>query len=340
MARKKKDPNREKTSWYNILLIFIDICALVCFFGVYGPVDYIRDWYVTTAMTTGAHKYLAYIFYNEQTVDDVLDKNRTIQVADSTDTSMIHFSENPDVGYYENEYERRVLEKEYPEQDYKLVAIDEFGYSGFITVIYNPANLDLVRSKYSYGELMTEYADRYDAKVATNGGGFYSADEAGNLYPLANLISDGKIVNNNGSYSNFIGMTYDNVLVLTRCTAYEAIRMGMRWATAWTPYLIVNGVKSSFIGNGGYGLQPRTAIGQRADGVIIIATIDGRGANGSSGAYMSELADLMERYGCINAANLDGGGSAMLVVDGELKNHPAGWNYTGERYVGEALIYH
>ncbi len=185
---------------------------------------------------------------------------------------------------------------------------------------------------------MTEFAARTGADVAFNGGGYYERDAASNLYPSGNIISDGRIINNSGGYANFIGMTYDNVLVCTRCTAYEALRMGMRWATEWTPFLIVNGVKSSFMGNGGYGLQPRTAIGQRADGVVIVATIDGRGANGSSGAYIGELADLMERYGCINAANLDGGGSSMLVVDGELKNHPAGWDYTGERYVGEAII--
>ena len=54
---------------------------------------------------------------------------------------------------------------------------------------------------------------------------------------------------------------------------------------------------------------------------------------------MTELADLFERYGAYNASNLDGGGSSMLAINGELVNHPAGWNYTGERYVYDAIIF-
>ena len=53
---------------------------------------------------------------------------------------------------------------------------------------------------------------------------------------------------------------------------------------------------------------------------------------------MVQLADLFEKYGAYNAANLDGGGSTMLYEKGKIVNEPRGWGYTGERHIGEAII--
>lgn len=71
-------------------------------------------------------------------------------------------------------------------------------------------------------------------------------------------------------------------------------------------------------GSGG-GLNPRTVLGQRADGAVLMLVIDGRQAH-SIGATYKDCIDVMLEYGAVNAANLDGGSSSMLVYNGEVQN--------------------
>ncbi len=67
----------------------------------------------------------------------------------------------------------------------------------------------------------------------------------------------------------------------------------------------------------GSGANPRTAIGQTADGRILLLVTDGRGANGHLGATASDLIEIMEQYGAVNAANLDGGSSTCMYYNGK-----------------------
>ena len=104
-------------------------------------------------------------------------------------------------------------------------------------------------------------------------------------------------------------------------TKEQALAKGCRDAIEFGPYLIVNG-KSSFItGNGGWGIAPRTAIGQRKDGIVLMLVINGR-IPSSIGADMVDLTEIMENYGAYNAANLDGGSSSELVINQKIVNTP------------------
>ncbi len=70
------------------------------------------------------------------------------------------------------------------------------------------------------------------------------------------------------------------------------------------------------------GRNPRTAIGYTKENDLILAAVDGR--EGSSiGLTLGELANLMKSLGCTNAINLDGGGSTVMYVNGQIVNHPA-----------------
>ena len=80
--------------------------------------------------------------------------------------------------------------------------------------------------------------------------------------------------------------------------------------------LIINGQKRKLNGMGS-GANPRTAIGQTADGRILLLVTDGRGANGHLGATASDLIEIMEKYGAVNAANLDGGSSTCMYYNGK-----------------------
>ena len=73
------------------------------------------------------------------------------------------------------------------------------------------------------------------------------------------------------------------------------------------------------------GVQPRSAIGYKKNGDIVLMVIDGRQVD-SRGAYLKELAMLMSQFNCYEALNLDGGGSSALIVAGKLINRPIGLN--------------
>ena len=91
------------------------------------------------------------------------------------------------------------------------------------------------------------------------------------------------------------------------------------------PYLIKNGdvyvdmtaQKLASIG----GRNPRTAIGYTADNHLIMLTADGR-EGASIGLTLMELANLMKELGCVNAMNLDGGGSTVMYIKGQVVNKP------------------
>jgi hypothetical protein len=85
-----------------------------------------------------------------------------------------------------------------------------------------------------------------------------------------------------------------------------------------------------------HGRDPRTAIGQRADGRIVMLAVDGRRPGWSIGITNWELAQTLVHYGCVTGFALDSGGSTTVAFDGKVLNRPS--DSYGERPVGEALV--
>jgi hypothetical protein len=81
--------------------------------------------------------------------------------------------------------------------------------------------------------------------------------------------------------------------------------------------------------------DPRTGVGQTADGRILIVAVDGRQPGYSSGLTNFELALTMMRLGCVTASAFDSGGSTTMAFDGKLLNRPS--DSGGERAVADAL---
>lgn len=337
IQRKAKVDKKKKLSWYSCVLLFVDFCALVCFFLAYGPYSGFRDWLVTTALSTGGHKYFAYVLYNDEMVDKVVSANTTTQGEKFSSVEDISFVDPSTITVYANEYEKMVLQKDEGNDLYKIFAIDEGSFNGFVTVVYDPTRLDLAISTNRYGNEVSELANIHNAIVAVNGGG-YSVAEDYSKSPYSILISDHSIYYDTNRTGEIVGMNDDGVLMLMNSTAQEAVDAGMKWGLEFGPFLIVNGKTATFTGNGGYGYQPRTVIGQRKDGIIILLTIDGRGGNGSNGASMVELTEVLLKYGVYNACNLDGGGSTVLVEKGEVLNCPVSYQGAGERNILDAII--
>lgn len=306
-------------------------------FLFYGPWSGFRNFWITSAMTTMTHQYLATWFYSDETIQQVLQSNKIIEIGEVSDPSLIKFRQsNGNMMIYKNKYDKEVLTKEKGNDLYKVINISGKTYQGFLVAIYDPSRISIATTKYlgTRGEAITDVAKRENAIIAMNAGGFYDPDWNSNgALPHGTVIQNGKIVSdfqdaNMGG--GFIGFTKENKLVLGRMSKEEALAMGYRDAIEFGPYLIVNG-KSSFIkGNGGWGIAPRTAIGQRKDGIVLFLVINGRLPN-SIGADMGDLTEIMENYGAYNAANLDGGSSSELVINHQIINTPVAGGKDGLR---------
>ena len=338
VRRKRSDKNSENKSErkkgkgkivLKTMLGIIITGMLIGLFLLYGPITKFREWYITSAMTTMTHQYLATWFYSDETINDVLSKNTVVEVDEITDTNQINTDnkskEEANLSNL-NEYERAVLEKDKNHPEYKLINIEGKGYSGYLAVIYDASKIHtLVSSNLGKtGQYVTKMAENNKAVLAINGGGFEDENHnsAGGV-PLGITISKGKILTKS-SYSGpggLIGFDEDNKLVLGKVSIAHAQKMNIRDAVTCGPFLIINGQSSEVLGNGGWGTAPRTAIGQRKDGIVLMLVVDGRKV-GMPGADMDDLIEIMERYGAYNAAALDGGTSSVMIENYKIINDP------------------
>ena len=320
---KKKD--RYKT--LKILGIIFICFSMMIVTLLYGPWHGFRDFWITTAMTTLNHQYLAKWFYSEDTINKVLAENRVIPPDEDTKTDLIEINDTKSSNIvYKDEYDKQVLE--HKEGDiYKYFKVEGYNFDAYMAVIYDPSRIHVVTSKYlgTKGEYLVDMAMENDAVVAINGGGFIDPDGNGNGgNAVGIIIKDGKILQGSSGSQGVIGFTNDNKLFLGYVSATEAINKGVRDALEFGPFLIVNGKSSNILGNGGYGIHPRSAIGQRQDGIVLFLVIDGRRVD-SMGASMKDVSDIMLKYGAYNAANLDGGNSSVLVINNKIVNRPIDW---------------
>lgn len=337
-----------------ITLIIIDVFVAICFFLTYGPISYFRDFLITTAMTTQSHKYLARIFYDDETINKVLSQNFIYNFAEGSDATQVVIGGIDEDINYASSYEKEILERE-EGQEYKFISFKYNGYNCFLVAIYDPTRVSLMQSKYigREGQILTDMSKTYGAKVAINAGGFADISATGIVgegnggKPSGIVIKDNKLVFGNGNVNTEIaGFNNDGILVLSYSTANQAIANGIKDAVQFGPFLVVNGVSASISGNGGWGINPRTVLAQRKDGIVLFLVVDGNGANnynwsGRGGASMSDLLVILERYGAYNAVNMDGGASTTLVIENKLINSPCGYNsyYQHQRRLPNAWMF-
>ena len=335
-----KHLNKEKKAWKKVLIIFLIIVILgisTLGFLLYGPYSGFRDWIITVSMTSMTHQWIAELLYSDETIQQVMANNRVDEIDEATDTNSINTNEEiEEIIEFENEFEKQILGKnldkdEYniyaDEEEYRIINISGKGYSGYLAAIYDPSKIHtLVTSKLgSSGQYLTTMAKDNNAILAINGGKFSDPNYNSNgANPRGVTYVNGKCVTSYSykSTGGIIGFNKDDVLVLSsNCTKANAEALNIRDCVTCGPFLIVNGKASTVVGNGGWGSAPRTAIGQRKDGIVLFLVLDGRTLT-RPGADMDDLIEIMLNYGAYNAANLDGGTSSVMAVNGELINDP------------------
>ncbi len=345
---------------------------------VYSSIPLIAYWrtiWIETAMTTGSHGWLATAFIPGDIIEGVIDNSTgnidvvggkeyldTKKPPAETDSSGAILVENEGIPAetQKNEPEREdppddilgqaALKKGQNDYAGNKILINDIkqgltvseitgpGYKGMIMLIDDPSRVYLGVTPYpgTEGLRIKPMLEQYGAVAGINASGFSDHNGTGTGGQVVGLsCSRGKI---RGDYINYYGsvvLTENNRLVVGNISVWNDynIRDGIQFG----PVLIADG-KKQVTGSAGYGLQPRTAIGQREDGVIAFLVIDGRDVTHSIGCTVGDMADILTAYGIINAACCDGGSSTVLAYEGEILNRNSASNPSIGRRLPNAFL--
>jgi len=194
------------------------------------------------------------------------------------------------------------------------------------------------------------FAKKYNATAAINGT-FFDIKNGGSVDFIK--VND-TVINQNRQEKNNIRALHHRAAVVIN--DYQLNIKKWDGSTSWEndlsdknimlsgPLLILNNEKEKLDSVPFNRLRhPRTAIGIKPDGTVLLLTVDGRQQN-SAGMSLFELTKVMKWLGCSSAINLDGGGSTALWVQGYgengVVNHPSDnkkWDHEGERKVANVI---
>ena len=223
------------------------------------------------------------------------------------------------------------------ENNLMIVEVTGDQYKGLLAIVKNPEQITVAKSKAlgSYGNLITKFSKDNNALVAINASGFMDEGYKGNGGTvMGSMVLDGVDYGNPKRELKFFGFKADNKLYIQNYDS-KAVKE-YKWAVQFSPALIVDGAKY-VQGSFGYGLQPRTAVGQTENGDFLMLVIDGRQVGHSIGATVTDLAQIMLKHKAYQAMNLDGGSSSIMNYRGKTINRPSSTDSLG-RYLPNAFI--
>ncbi len=307
-----------------------------CFLAMHGPSPAFRSQFAMFAYETSALKWLPRLFLGNDEFEKIIAENTMPEVAEGTvsNTELIQIPTETVV-----------------DENVRPLVIEEINggtYHGYMMIIQDPSTVfvgTVDQFRQSDGDVVKKFCDRYGAIGGVNGGEF--VDMGSYSYtacPVGGVISQGRAVyeNNNIGKWNLVCLTNDNKLILLKgYSVQQALDMNVRDAVhvkhETGPFLIIDGepLEVPSVDVYGGGKNPRTAIGQRSDGAILMCVIDGRQAS-SLGATFKEMIDIMQDYGAVNAACLDGGTSTQMEYNGITVNNP--YSPTGPRRCPTAFL--
>ncbi len=308
---------------FSFIGIFVGVLLITLYLTVvlfvHGPSSSAKDLFVTTILETGQLKFLASLVLNKEEINAIVSKNSLKDLDSEVDTDLIS------VGSMDKSEE--------------LVEVHEIvgnNFAGKMMVINDPSKVSIATT-YPWGE----YGKELDKLVTENhaiagiNGGLYRSDANKGGRPLGVTVSNGEIQDISLGYTGLYLIGFDEANILRiisldgknkndveNLVKEEHIRDAIAFQEEASDRnnhfvkLIVNGEKRELNGLGS-GANPRTAIGQRKDGAVLFLVTDGRGKNGHLGATASDLIEIMESYGAVNAANLDGGSSSTMYYKDE-----------------------
>ena len=318
LREQKKAPVRKgrplgKGARFLIVLASLFVFGCIAGFGTvrmitHGPSRQARILFVRTLDDTTTLRKVPYLFLSKEDVLDALDTGK-----DSAESAAVRYG-------MEKGAQQVVLSEESERPVYEnmieLSDISGANWKGKMLVCHDPKLLVLGTpndtADQGYGKFLQvqDYVDKCGGIAGTTAAGFRMTTNT----PYGFVVNHGELLySESDKRYNVVAFDADHIMTVGPMTAQDAVDAGYDIAVCWKPILIQDGVKKTGLGGG---FNPRAAIGQTADGTIVLVVIEGRMIS-SLGATLDELADFMEEQGCINAMNLDSGKSSILVYGGE-----------------------
>lgn len=307
-----------------VLVILLVSLNMMCS----GKFPHVQQTFVTTILETGQLKFLASIFLSPEEIQAIVDQNSMKELNEAIDTSLIHQGGFGEGGLQNGEDNG---------EDIEIFEVAGNTYSGTMMIVKDPSRVSLA-TIYPWrdeGVTLDELVHANGAIAGINGGLYNSSGNTGG-HPYGVIVSNGEIQYNRPQEFVglvLIGFTEDHILQIIDIDGMSASDvkklvkdMKIRDAVTFQEeasdannhfvQLIINNELRELNGMGS-GLNPRTAIGQRADGAVLMFVTDGRGKGGHLGASCADLIEVMQEYGAVNAANLDGGSSTCMYYKDE-----------------------
>jgi len=307
------------TTILSVVLALVIVLATI----INGPSPAARSTFVTTVLESGNLKFLASVFLSDEEIQEIVD---------ATSMGKMDVDINDDLINTDSE-----VAGNFDENGIEIQEINGRGFYATMMIVKDPSKVS-VGSTYpwsEYGRQLDEIVTEQNAIAGVNGG-LYAADANKGGSPYGICISNGEIqLNDPSGWAGLylIGLDTNNILRIEDIAGWSKTQLeeyvkteGIRDAVAFQDEasdsnnhfvpLVINGEARELKGAGS-GSNPRTAIGQRADGAILLLVTDGRGSAGHLGATASDLINVMLDYGAVNAANLDGGSSSCMYYNGE-----------------------
>ena len=312
-----------------IFIALVLTITLIC----HGPSESAKELFATTILETGQLKFLANVFLSKDELQEIVDKNSLQDMDVEVDENLINTEGNK---------EKELIE---------IHNVSGDGFEGTMMVVNDPSKISLATTYpwSEYGKELGVIVDEAGAIAGVNGGIYYSSGNKGGR-PYGVTVSNGEIQDITLGWSGLylIGFDENNLLriislegmnksAVEKMVKEEKIRDAISFqeessdANNHFVKLIINGEKRELSGKGS-GQNPRTAIGQRKDGSVLILVTDGRGKNGHLGATASDLIDIMAEYGAVNAANVDGGSSSSLYYNKKYLRTSVTFYYTNSSW--------
>ena len=223
------------------------------------------------------------------------------------------------------------------------IKIDQVSENG---VVYYVADVLVSSAEYlktalaedTYGKNITaptsEIASAHDAIFAINGDYYGFRDEG---YVLRNGQMLRSIANGTDTEALVIDANGNLSIVYEAEVSAETLQsQGVQQILSFGPALIIDGERVTRNTKNGLRDNPRTAIGQVEEGHYVFVVVDGRTSE-SDGVTLEELGNIMLKYNCQTAYNLDGGGTATMWFNGEVINNPTDGKNDGERNVSDIV---
>lgn len=300
------------------LAVIIITLFLTIFLICHGPSESARNLFVTTILETGQLKFLASVFLSDSEISEIVSQNSLSTMQEEVDTGLITVDENT---------EKELIE---------IHKVSGNNFEGTMMIVNDPSKISLATTYpwSEYGKELDKLVTENNAIAGINGGLYYSDANKGGR-PLGVTVSNGEIqdMSLGATGLHLIGFDEDNILriidisnmnrneikeLITTEKIRDAVSFQEEASDSNNHFvkLIINGEKRELNGMGS-GANPRTAIGQREDGSVLLLVTDGRGKNGHLGATAADLIEIMSEYGAINAANIDGGSSSTMYYNGE-----------------------